>query len=1333
MIDNLQLLQGITEEDLRSLRDNNPKGFAELAKKVKEYRLQLARTNINHFIQYVMFDEVNRKPLRQAEYHIELQDHIDANRHCVVLGHTEMGKLLDLEEIIPTPSGMRRLGDLSPGDQVFALDGSVTRIVAETPVEEPVSYSVSFIDGTSVNAGADHQWLVWSVDRYSKNMSPQVLTTQQILDRKIHLGDQSKVDHPVYKWRVPVTKPVDYPEAQLPLHPYVLGVWLGDGDSAGPTVTGHRDDFAVSRRCVELLPGTTFSASPVPGKEQVLRTTIGLVLGGRNRVRQELRALGVLGRKHIPESYLTGSIEQRVELLRGLMDTDGCISADQPNSCEFTSANEVLAQGVLELVRSLGWKATVTDSDIGCQSGDGFHRWRVRWTADGDLCPFWLERKASRWEQRPMSKAGKAKSIVSIEPIAPVPMKCIRVEHPSHTFLIGRHYTVTHNCLPLSSVLIDNRGRPQTVAELKARVDAGEQVRVATLDPLKKRYRHVPVKSVFFDSNAHCIKVFTDNGRETIVSYNHPFKVVTGHKTKRLEWRAAGDLKKGMVVITTDQMPRPEAKVQTSITPEDAFVMGFLLRFGHSLHLGIKRGETFEEVGLPVGRVSVIPDAGKDHSILRIARKICERYGWQCLEAEPLPHRQRAHTKLFLVGAVEWLASKGMPVEAVSAGLKPGNKRAQFKVDGSGPVPADVVADETLAEAFATGYLLQEPLLGEAKHCQFGVPATMAQSMIRLFNRCGVSVTYIRATRRRLRAPFTSRMVLKGPAALRLFKYTQALSADNYDQHWADALAKLGVSLPGKPQLTRPKHHEPQIWEPATILRVEAAGKMDVYGVEIDDPSHTHLTDGFLTHNTQQVSIARPLFELGRNPNLRIAIIQSTGVLARDILRSIAGHIENNPRLHEVFPALTPGDLWTQTALSVTREYGVKDPSIQVRGAFSKILGVRIDRLIADDILTLDYTRTKHMRDRMREWFISELMSRLTAESRVCILGNAWHIDDLHHELMKNERWAGLILPVRDPITGISRWPEVWSQERIADFEALRTPAEAARALDCIAWSDEASRFRNEWFTRAITRGTGMFGYLMMLPSLESIPVDDKGRPTITGTTYSGVDLAFSDKARSDWNVIFTIMVGDDGHNYLLNIERGRWSSAETVDRIIDTHVRYGSIIFVESVSAQRVVIDWCNDKKADVPVYPFNTRGQGETHNKWHGIFGVEMVAAGLANNKWSIPRSGTADDPGPIDPLVREWMDECRKFSAVDGAHSGDILMASWICVRGASLFGGDYNMSAIDAASGPHGEGDYVASTRMLTSSEVRNRIGEAIYASIDLEPPDGAVEGTVLFDI
>lgn len=979
MIDNLQLLQGITEEDLRSLRDNNPKGFAELAKKVKEYRLQLARTNINHFIQYVMFDEVNRKPLRQAEYHIELQDHIDAHRHSVILGHVRMGK-----------------------------------------------------------------------------------------------------------------------------------------------------------------------------------------------------------------------------------------------------------------------------------------------------------------------------------------------------------------CLPLQAVLIDNSGRPQTVAELKQRFEAGEKLRVATLDPLKKRYRHVPVKSIFFDSNAHCIKVFTDNGRETIVSYNHPFKVVTGHKTKRLEWRAAGDLKKGMVVITTDQMPRPEVKVQTCITPEDAFVMGFLLRFGHSLHLGIKRGETFEEVGLPVGRISVIPDAGKDHSILRIARKICERYGWQCLEAEPLPHRQRVHTKLFLVGAVEWLASKGMPVEAVSAGLKPGNKRAQFRATGSGPVPADVVADETLAEAFATGYLLQEPLLGEAKHCQFGVPATMAQSMIRLFNRCGVSVTYIRATRRRLRAPFTSRMMLKGPAALRLFKYTQALSADNYEQHWADALSKLGVSLPGKPQLTRPKHHEPQIWEPATVLKVEAVGKKDVYGVEIDDPSHTHLTDGFLTHNTQQVSIARPLFELGRNPNLRIAIIQSTGVLARDILRAIAGHIENNPRLHEVFPELKPGDLWTQTAITVNREYGIKDPSIQVRGAFSKILGVRIDRLYADDILTLDYTRTKHMRDRIREWFTSELMSRLTVDSRVAILGNAWHILDLHHELMKIDGWAGLILPVRDPITKISKWPEVWTQQEIEDWESIRTPAESARSLDCIAWSEDQSRFRDEWFNRAIKRGTGMFGdYLTMLPSLESIPVDDKGRPTITGTTYSGVDLAFSDKARSDWNVIFTIMVGDDGHNYLLNIERGRWSSAETVDRIIDTHMRYGSIVFVESVSAQRVVIDWCNDKRAEVPVYPFNTRGQGETHNKWHGIFGVEMVASGLANNNWSIPRAGTQDDPGIIDPLVREWMSECTSFSAEDGAHSGDILMASWICVRGASLMGGQYNMSAVDATGGMR-EGDYAASTRNLTTNEVRERIGEAIYGSIDLTPPDGMDEGIRVFD-
>ena len=179
MIDNLQLLQGITEEDLRSLRDNNPKGFAELAKKVKEYRLQLARTNINHFIQYVMFDEVNRKPLRQAEYHIELQDHIDANRHCVVLGHTEMGKDINELEDVATTEGWKKIRDVVLGDRVFAADGSATEVIGVTRTFlDHVCYRVTFADGASVIVGEDHEWLAWTQDQYAKGAQPKAVTTK---------------------------------------------------------------------------------------------------------------------------------------------------------------------------------------------------------------------------------------------------------------------------------------------------------------------------------------------------------------------------------------------------------------------------------------------------------------------------------------------------------------------------------------------------------------------------------------------------------------------------------------------------------------------------------------------------------------------------------------------------------------------------------------------------------------------------------------------------------------------------------------------------------------------------------------------------------------------------------------------------------------------------------------------------------------------------------------------------------------------------------------------------------------------------------------------------
>ena len=156
-------------------------------------------------------------------------------------------KALSLDTDIPTPSGWQKMRDLHPGDFVFSVDGKPTEILFESETFDKPMYRVTFEDGTEIDASADHIWTVQTKDsrRLSRRpvrrtrVKPEVaardgwyeITTEQMLsdfyrDRRDGKGRE-------YKYRVPQALPVQYPRQDLPVDPYVLGVWLGDGSSKG--------------------------------------------------------------------------------------------------------------------------------------------------------------------------------------------------------------------------------------------------------------------------------------------------------------------------------------------------------------------------------------------------------------------------------------------------------------------------------------------------------------------------------------------------------------------------------------------------------------------------------------------------------------------------------------------------------------------------------------------------------------------------------------------------------------------------------------------------------------------------------------------------------------------------------------------------------------------------------------------------------------------------------------------------------------------------------------------------------------------------------------------
>ena len=322
---------------------------------------------------------------------------------------------LSLDTPLPTPSGWTTMGDVSPGEWLLGSSGQPVEVTKTTPVQaDRLCYRVSFADGTSVVTSDGH---LWRSRVCSSAAQSRVRTTGEMA------ADGRRFRIP----RTPAAKLADVP---VPIDPYVLGYWLGNGDATNGTVSVGRAD--VDAIAAELIArGQQASRCTTSEGKAALLYLPGLVT--------RLRHQGLLRNKHVPALYLRASAEQRTELLRGLMDSDG--HAGKNGHCTFTQADPDLTDSVRELLRSLGQVVTGRfDADTRSRY-DGTHR---IWFTPHHLAPFSLYRKASR--VRGEAKRGPEwVTITSIEPVASVPVRCVAVDAEDHLFVAGQSWKLTHN------------------------------------------------------------------------------------------------------------------------------------------------------------------------------------------------------------------------------------------------------------------------------------------------------------------------------------------------------------------------------------------------------------------------------------------------------------------------------------------------------------------------------------------------------------------------------------------------------------------------------------------------------------------------------------------------------------------------------------------------------------------------------------------------------------------------------------------------------------------------------------------------------------------------
>ncbi len=348
------------------------------------------------------------------------------------------GKALALDTPIPTPGGWRTMGDLEPGDFVFDEAGVPTPVVAatETMVNRPCR-EVIFSDGTTIVADAEHQWVTVDQAGRADGNAPLAVRTTDEVARTVRANGES--NH-----HVPLAGAVQYPtRLDLPIEPYTLGAWLGDGTTTADTITSV-DDGVLEQISGDRYPVRRQTSARYLWSVGATGRARGSRTGRSDRngsLATRLRDLGMQDGKHVPRRYLEADIHQRLALLQGLMDTDGDVD-DVADCCEFTSANEQLADAVVELAASLGFRPIRSTGRGMLEPVDKVAMSRVTFTPDRPV--FRLVRKLSR-EKPSAARFQRFRSIDVVREVPSVPVRCIQVGSPNGVFLASQSFIPTHN------------------------------------------------------------------------------------------------------------------------------------------------------------------------------------------------------------------------------------------------------------------------------------------------------------------------------------------------------------------------------------------------------------------------------------------------------------------------------------------------------------------------------------------------------------------------------------------------------------------------------------------------------------------------------------------------------------------------------------------------------------------------------------------------------------------------------------------------------------------------------------------------------------------------
>lgn len=342
----------------------------------------------------------------------------------------------------------KRIKDVKIGDEIYGDDGKLTKVLDKVNPGVVDIYEIEFSNGKRIKCSGNHLWTV-----YNTHLEKWLdLTTDEINKKYYYLKKDNRYNKHIKSliYSIPVSKPIQYQQKDLKIDPYLLGLWLGDGNSNSVTICSIDDEIInyLVDHSKKIGVMNTIEPDPSKGNGNFRYCRIHNGWKNDNQIRSSFKDYDLFNNKHIPTDYLYSSVDQRLELLKGLMDTDG--SCDKSGNIEFGTSIPKLYEGMKFLLGSLGisYKVEKVRKTYNYKKEKKIGKEHFRFKIYTDLKIFKLNRKLNNYNISDSKKMKSYKERVTIKNITKVEKAqayCLKVDNKSKLFLAG-DFIVTHNC-----------------------------------------------------------------------------------------------------------------------------------------------------------------------------------------------------------------------------------------------------------------------------------------------------------------------------------------------------------------------------------------------------------------------------------------------------------------------------------------------------------------------------------------------------------------------------------------------------------------------------------------------------------------------------------------------------------------------------------------------------------------------------------------------------------------------------------------------------------------------------------------------------------------------